>query len=697
MIEYDGATSSFNGNGVAVVFPFSPLKAFAAADVRLFLRSPAAVETEVLQGASATTFAVEVSTYPGTGQIRYPAVGGSPLPTGWSGVIKIAPALRQTVDLENQGGYNPDVLEQALDQVVVQQKSVQEDLDRALQVPITDGRTPEDYLDDLVDTITATAQAAANAAGVSQSAAAASASAASTSATNANNSAVAAASSAVTATNAADNLKATSTTSLLIATGSKVFATQAGKAFQNGGFVIASSQATPTNLMFGNVTSYVGTSLTVNVIAIGGAGTLADWNIAISGLQGPIGLTGPGGGGSGDVVGPASAVANRIATFNGTTGKLIADGGIVITNAVIATSTVTPAADRLLLFTGAATATVQTVTTDTKALLAAANYAAVLAQLGLTFPGNTRVLFDNAGVLGGDTGLTYAVGSQTLAVSGRLVQAGSTAAITTPAADNIAHKPLKYSRSWPAFKTEDLFQPLLQPLIGSLWRKYSAQIFGSTAGTPSTASIGGGNTPVGTLTSPALSNASFKARNPRIVATSVAAAGNVVSIASSGFWVTRSGSAGVGGFRGEWVFGLNLDQTGFRFFCGFQKPPFPSLSNPSTFTDIFALAYDDSDAAGGNFFIMQNDGSGTATRTSAGQTRNTTDMFRLILDCPPGGALMYWHLTNLTTGTITSGTVNSNMPTSDTELAPIITMTNAAVASSCAIDFMSASADAPIA
>ena len=36
------------------------------------------------------------------------------------------------------------------------------------------------------------------------------------------------------------------------------------------------------------------------------------------------------GGGTGDVVGPASAVADRIATFNGTTGKIIKDGGSTI-------------------------------------------------------------------------------------------------------------------------------------------------------------------------------------------------------------------------------------------------------------------------------------------------------------------------------------------------------------------------------
>lgn len=46
-----------------------------------------------------------------------------------------------------------------------------------------------------------------------------------------------------------------------------------------------------------------------------------------------------GGGGSGDVVGPASALADRIATFNGTTGKLIKDGGKTIAEVESAAST----------------------------------------------------------------------------------------------------------------------------------------------------------------------------------------------------------------------------------------------------------------------------------------------------------------------------------------------------------------------
>jgi len=51
----------------------------------------------------------------------------------------------------------------------------------------------------------------------------------------------------------------------------------------------------------------------------------------IQGPQGPTGATGPAGTDNPThVVGPASALANKIATFNGTTGKLIQDSGVGI-------------------------------------------------------------------------------------------------------------------------------------------------------------------------------------------------------------------------------------------------------------------------------------------------------------------------------------------------------------------------------
>jgi hypothetical protein len=86
----------------------------------------------------------------------------------------------------------------------------------------------------------------------------------------------------------------TSTTSLAIGTGAKTFATQAGLLYVVGTRARASSNANPsTDWMEGVVTAYAGTSLTVNVDAVAGSGTFADWNLSVAGSQGVAGPTGP--------------------------------------------------------------------------------------------------------------------------------------------------------------------------------------------------------------------------------------------------------------------------------------------------------------------------------------------------------------------------------------------------------------------
>jgi len=101
-----------------------------------------------------------------------------------------------------------------------------------------------------------------------------------------------ASSSASDAASAAAAVKSTSTTSLAIGTGSKTLTTQSGKQYAAGMFILVTSDADPTNYMHGQVTSYATTSLVVNVLDIGGSGTLADWTISVSGSQGPTGATG---------------------------------------------------------------------------------------------------------------------------------------------------------------------------------------------------------------------------------------------------------------------------------------------------------------------------------------------------------------------------------------------------------------------
>jgi hypothetical protein len=72
----------------------------------------------------------------------------------------------------------------------------------------------------------------------------------------------------------------TSTSSVLIGTGAKTFTVPAGLGFVIGMTLrIANTSA---NFMTGEVTSYVGTSLVMNITAVGGSGTLASWNISMA-------------------------------------------------------------------------------------------------------------------------------------------------------------------------------------------------------------------------------------------------------------------------------------------------------------------------------------------------------------------------------------------------------------------------------
>lgn len=79
----------------------------------------------------------------------------------------------------------------------------------------------------------------------------------------------------------------TSTTSLAIGTGAKLFTTQAGLAYQNGARVRATSNGDTTKWMEG-VATYSGTTLAITVDSTNGSGTFADWNFNIAGEVGTV-------------------------------------------------------------------------------------------------------------------------------------------------------------------------------------------------------------------------------------------------------------------------------------------------------------------------------------------------------------------------------------------------------------------------
>lgn len=119
---------------------------------------------------------------------------------------------------------------------------------------------------------------------------------------------------------------ANSTTSLLIGTGTKTFTVEAGKALVANQWLLAMSKANNANNMYGQIVSYSGTTLVLSVVAVTGAGTLADWTLVLAnstpaaGFQPPVG--------TGTVTGPGSSTDGNVALFNGTTGQILKDAGL---------------------------------------------------------------------------------------------------------------------------------------------------------------------------------------------------------------------------------------------------------------------------------------------------------------------------------------------------------------------------------
>lgn len=234
----------YEGTGAKTEWPFT-FKVFNKTQL-LVKKIVGSVETELVLDVDYTVAGAGSDT--GGGTVTYPIVGTA-LAVGEYIVIKPNFAFSQDLVLNNQNTFPPKPVEYAFDKVVMLLKQVKESLDRALQV--TDAYDGD--ADSFISLITST-------------------------------------SSMILST-----MSGTSTTTLVIGTGSKTFVTQSGKTWSVGQRLRAVS-GDATKIMEGEVTAYSGTSLTLAVDYTEGSGTHADWNISLTGARGASGS------GSGDVV-----------------------------------------------------------------------------------------------------------------------------------------------------------------------------------------------------------------------------------------------------------------------------------------------------------------------------------------------------------------------------------------------------------
>ena len=122
------------GNGTTTVFPFY-FKVFTAADVEV-VRLTVATNVETVL-ALTTNYTVSLNTDQNANPGGSITLVAGALATGYNLVITSAIGNLQPTDLTNQGGFYPDVINDALDRATIQIQQLQEGLDRAALLPIT--------------------------------------------------------------------------------------------------------------------------------------------------------------------------------------------------------------------------------------------------------------------------------------------------------------------------------------------------------------------------------------------------------------------------------------------------------------------------------------------------------------------------------------------------------------------------------
>jgi hypothetical protein len=286
-----------SGDGVTREFGFD-FKIYAKADLKVWLIDKTSGDVE--EKSLTTDYKVTLNRVDEGGVIEFVTLL-PPSADVWVFMFSDMP-YTQNIVLPTDGAFREKKVSNGMDRLCRLIQQNREAIGRAIQVPRqTEGETP-DY-----DTLIDDAKAAAEEATTEAEGYATDASGyANTALGHANtalgyaNTALGHANTALGYANDASgyaddaqeyalSLTGTSSTPVTIGTGEKVFTTQEGKQFNVGHYLLVVDTANSDNYMFGSVTGYSGTTLTIEVIATSGAGTISSWSILVSGIQGAKG------------------------------------------------------------------------------------------------------------------------------------------------------------------------------------------------------------------------------------------------------------------------------------------------------------------------------------------------------------------------------------------------------------------------
>lgn len=126
------------GDGVTRRFSFSPMTIFSADELEVVTTVTATgVDTTVARGTNATSYALTITSFPATGSIDYPAAGGTLMPSTETITIRRVLTLEQLLELDIQGGWDPQAVEDQFDKIMMILLQQQEELDRCIRLPLS--------------------------------------------------------------------------------------------------------------------------------------------------------------------------------------------------------------------------------------------------------------------------------------------------------------------------------------------------------------------------------------------------------------------------------------------------------------------------------------------------------------------------------------------------------------------------------
>lgn len=255
----------FIGNGVTVAFPFA-FKVFAASDVYVVRATDTGTESVLTVGTHySVTLNSNQNSNPG-GTVTL----GAALASNYKLVITSAVPNLQPVDITNNGGFYPKVINDALDRVTIMAQQLALDSSRAVKLPITSALTGDEFTAQLFDArdeaVDSAVAAAISATGAANSATSASASA-STATTKASEASTSASGAAISATAASGSATAAAGSATTAGNSATTATTKAGEAASSA--TAAASSATASAGSATTATTKAGEATTAAAAAAG--------------------------------------------------------------------------------------------------------------------------------------------------------------------------------------------------------------------------------------------------------------------------------------------------------------------------------------------------------------------------------------------------------------------------------------------